>query len=68
MAGIEKLSAFFHSIGLGTRLSDLHIPQDRIDEMAGKCTEGGTQTVGNFVKLDRPAVKEILLLAGGVSA
>jgi alcohol dehydrogenase YqhD (iron-dependent ADH family) len=62
-AGIEKLEAFFRSLGLGTRLADLGIPGDRIDEMAGKCTNENTRTIGNFVKLDRGAVREILLLA-----
>jgi alcohol dehydrogenase len=62
-AGIEKLEAFLHTLGLGTRLADLKIPGDRIDEMASKCTDGGTHTVGRFVKLDREAVKQILRLA-----
>jgi alcohol dehydrogenase len=62
-AGIERMEEFFHSLGLGTRLSDLEIPADRIDEMADKCTGGNTRTTGNFVKLDRDAVKEVLLLA-----
>ena len=62
-AGIESLEAFFRSIGLGTRLADLGIKGDRIDEMADKCTDGDTHTVGHFVKLDREAVRRILLLA-----
>jgi alcohol dehydrogenase len=62
-AGIEKMSAFFQSIGLGIHLSDLGIPLDRIDEMAEKCTNGNTRTIGNFVKLDREAVRKILLMA-----
>jgi alcohol dehydrogenase YqhD (iron-dependent ADH family) len=62
-AGIEKMEAFFRSLGLGTKLADLGVQGDRIDEMAGKCTDGNTRTVGNFVKLDREAVREILLLA-----
>jgi hypothetical protein len=62
-AGIEKMEAFFHSLGLGTRLADLGIQDDRIAEMADKCTEGNTQTVGNFVKLDRAAVTQVLRLA-----
>ncbi|MBN1886417.1 MAG: iron-containing alcohol dehydrogenase [Thermoflexales bacterium] len=61
-AGIARLEAFSHSIGLGTRLADLGIHDDRIDEMADKGTGGNTRTVGNFVKLDREAVKKILLL------
>jgi alcohol dehydrogenase YqhD (iron-dependent ADH family) len=62
-AGIEKMEGFFQALGLGTRLADLGIQSDRIDEMASKCTAGDTRTVGNFVKLDCGAVKEILLLA-----
>jgi alcohol dehydrogenase YqhD (iron-dependent ADH family) len=63
LAGIEKMETFFHSIGLGTRLTDLGIQDDRIDEMADKCTDGNTQMAGNFVKLDREAVRQILRLA-----
>lgn len=62
-AGIERMEAFFHSLGLGTKLADLNIHDNRIDEMADKCTGGDTRTVGNFVKLDREAVKKILSLA-----
>ncbi|MHB8948004.1 MAG: iron-containing alcohol dehydrogenase [Rhodoferax sp.] len=61
--GIRRLEAFFRSLGLGTKLGDLMIGADRLDEMADKCTDGNTSTVGNFVKLDRAAVREILELA-----
>ena len=61
--GIRRMEEFFHSMGLGTRLSDIGAKSERIDEMADKCTDGNTRTTGNFVKLDRDAVKEILLLA-----
>ena len=44
-------------------MKDLGITDDRIDEMADKCTDGDTRTVGNFVKLDRAAVAKILRLA-----
>jgi alcohol dehydrogenase YqhD (iron-dependent ADH family) len=61
--GIDRMESFFQSLGLATTLGGLGITDERIDEMADKCTDGGTQTVGNFVKLDRQAVKEILLAA-----
>lgn len=61
--GIARLEAFFHALGLGTKLADLGIQDDRIAEMAEKCTNGDTRTVGNFVKLDRDAVEKILRLA-----
>ena len=62
-AGIKRMEEFFHSMGLGTKLGDIGAESERIDEMADKCTDGNTRTTGNFVKLDRDVVKEILLLA-----
>jgi len=62
-AGIQKMEEFFRSIGLGTHLADLRVQDDRLDEMAGKCTNEDTRTTGNFVKLDRNTVREILVLA-----
>ncbi|MBN1498574.1 MAG: iron-containing alcohol dehydrogenase [Spirochaetes bacterium] len=62
LEGIKRMENFFHSIGLGTKLSDLKITDDRIQEMAEKCTAGDTRTVGNFVKLNRKAVNDILTL------
>jgi alcohol dehydrogenase len=61
--GIARMEAFFKSMGLGTRLSDLQIKGDRIDEMANKCTDGNTRKFGNFVPLNRDAVKKILQIA-----
>ena len=61
--GIARMEAFFQSLGVGTKMVDLGIKDDRIDEMADKCTDGDTRTVGNFVKLDRAAVNKILRLA-----
>ncbi len=61
--GIARMEAFIHSLGIGTTLGSLGIKDDRIDEMADKCTNGNTRTVGNFVTLDRDAVRKILRLA-----
>ena len=61
--GIARMEAFIRSLGIGTTLASLGITDDRIDEMADKCTDGDTRTVGNFVKLDRAAVATILRLA-----
>ena len=62
--GIRRLEAWYHGIGLPTRLSDLGVGKDRLDEMARKCTDGGHRTVGNFVKLDTAAVRGVYELAG----
>jgi len=61
--GIARMEAFILSLGIGTTLGSLGIKDDRIDEMADKCTDGDTRTVGNFVKLNREAVGKILRLA-----
>ena len=61
--GIRRLEAFFHSVGLGTRLADLDVGTDRLDEMARKSTDGDVRKLGNFVKLDSAAVRKILELA-----
>ncbi|HVO19797.1 MAG TPA: iron-containing alcohol dehydrogenase [Anaeromyxobacter sp.] len=61
--GIRRLEAWYHAIGLGTRLSDLGVGKDRLDEMARKCTDGGLRTVGNFVKLDTAGVRRVYELA-----
>lgn len=63
LEGIARLEAFIRSLGIGTKLADLGITDDRIDEMADKCTDGDTRTVGNFVKLDRKGVAAVLRLA-----
>jgi alcohol dehydrogenase len=61
--GIRRLEAYYHSLGLGTRLADLKIGTDRLDEMARKSTDGDVRTIGQFVKLDSKAVRKILELA-----
>lgn len=61
--GVRQLEAWYHAIGLGTRLADLKIGKDRLDEMAMKCTDGDKRTVGNFVKLDSKAVRRVYELA-----
>lgn len=61
--GIRRLEAFFHAVGLGTRLGDLGIGSDRLDEMARKSTDGDVRKLGNFVKLDSAAVRKIYELA-----
>ncbi|MDR3496916.1 MAG: iron-containing alcohol dehydrogenase [Ancalomicrobiaceae bacterium] len=61
--GIERMEAFYKSLGLAVTLSGLGVASDRIDEMAEKCTEGNTQPVGNFVKLGQKDVAAILKLA-----
>jgi len=62
-AGVARLEAFLHSIGLGTTLASLGVGTDRIDEMARKATDGDKRRIGNFVKLDAAQVAQVLKLA-----
>ena len=61
LEGIRRLEVFFHEIGLPVTLKELGVKDDRLKEMARKCTDRGP--VGNFVKLDRDEVLEVYELA-----
>lgn len=61
LAGIKRLEDFYKRIGLPITLKEANVPYDRLEEMAKKCTERGP--VGNFVKLNKDDVLEILMLA-----
>lgn len=58
---IARLKGFYHGVGLPVNLKELGVPDDRLEEMAAKCTERGT--VGNFKKLGKADVLNILKLA-----
>jgi len=61
LKAITCLKDFYKSIGLPVSLQDLAIPDDRLDEMAARCTE--KQPVGNFKKLFKADVLSIFKLA-----
>ena len=61
LAGIKRLEDFYKRIELPGTLKEANVPYDRLEEMARKCTERGP--VGNFVRLDKSDVLEILKLA-----
>ena len=63
MKGIERTKEFFASIGLPVTLEQLGAEEERIEEMADKCTAGDTETVGEFVKLNKEDIIEIYKLA-----
>ncbi|MUT66436.1 iron-containing alcohol dehydrogenase [Paenibacillus sp. NEAU-GSW1] len=54
LEGIEKLRAFWNSIGAPSRLADYGIDDSRLEEMAEKVTGSGTR--GNFRKLTKEDV------------
>ena len=61
LEGIKRLKNFYREIGLPITLKEMNIAYDRLEEMAEKCTEEGPR--GNFVRLDKNDVLEILMLA-----
>lgn len=63
LEGIHRLESFFKSIGLPTRLSELDIPDDRLEEMAEKCKKPNGDTLGSFVQLGKDDILNILKLA-----
>lgn len=65
LMGIEALEDYFRQVNMPTTLHELGIePTDeQIDELADKCCDGNTHSVGNFRKLFSDDVKNILLAA-----
>ena len=63
LAGISRLEEYFKSLGLPVRLSQINVDASRIEEMADKCTRNDTHPVGQFIKLKRRDVLNILKLA-----
>lgn len=61
LEGIRRLAEFFRSIGLPTTLKELGVPEDRLEEMAARCTSRGP--VGSFKKLGKEDVLAIYRLA-----
>lgn len=61
LEGIRRFEAFLKSIDMPIRLSDVDIPEDRIEEMATKAVGDGT--MGSYVPLNKEAIIDILQLA-----
>ena len=63
LMGIEKTKEFFASIGLPVSLKQMGIGDDRLEEMADKCTNGDTKTQGGLVKLKKKDIIQIYKMA-----
>jgi alcohol dehydrogenase YqhD (iron-dependent ADH family) len=57
--GIEKLSEFFLSLGMPSRLSDFNIKESDIDALALNCSFNKTRIVKSYIPLGFDEVKEI---------
>ncbi|MCD8023266.1 MAG: iron-containing alcohol dehydrogenase [Lachnospiraceae bacterium] len=67
LAGIEKMEAFYRSVGMPTNLKELGIEptEAQMHEMAQKCSFFGQRTVGVIKKLTVKDVEEIYRMARG---
>lgn len=63
LQGILRMEAFFQSLGMPTRLSDLGVDGTHIDEMAEKATFFGKRTLGSFQTLGKEDIAAIYRLA-----
>ncbi|MFQ6034278.1 MAG: iron-containing alcohol dehydrogenase [Sedimentisphaerales bacterium] len=62
LEGIRRMESFFKELGLAVRLRELNISPERFDEMAEKCAAYWSSG-GNYQKLEKQVVKDILELA-----
>ena len=62
LAGIEAAEAYFRSIGMPIRLSELSIDDSRFDEMAEKCTFFGKRTLPDYKDLGKTEMIDIYRL------
>lgn len=57
--GIEKMSGFFTSIGMPSRLREFNIPQNSSEDLAKLCTFNNTRTIKSYEELDYNKIKDI---------
>lgn len=68
LAGIAAMERFFRAIGMPVNIRELigrEVTDDEIDEMARKCSLGGTVTKGTFKVLHRDDMVAIYRMARG---
>ncbi len=57
--GIEKMSEYFISLGMPSKLREFNIPFDSIDRLTELCTFNYTRTVKSYIPLGAKEIKEI---------
>lgn len=65
LTGIHAMEDWFRSIDMPTRVSDLEIglTEDRVRELADKCTFGGKRTIGKIQELGKEDIENIYRMA-----
>lgn len=63
LAGIDRMEAFFRSLGMPVTFAELGANEADIPALAAKVVRGPNGTCGHFVELDTPAIEAVLRLA-----
>ena len=66
LQGIEAMERFYRAIGMPTNIRELigrELTEEEIVEMAEKCSNKGTETVGSFKVLHRGDMENIYRMA-----
>ncbi len=61
--GIRRLEEFYHQLGMPITLSEMNVPDDRLEEMANKAMKPWISHVGNVSKFKAADILEVLKLA-----
>lgn len=59
VAGIEKMSGYFRSIGMPSSLKDFNLDSSCVERLAELCTFGKKRTVRSYIEMDFAIIKEI---------
>ena len=62
LCGIEKMSKFFASLGMPSRLSDFGLEETCLDRLSELCTFQRQRSVASYIDMDYDVIKEIFRL------
>jgi alcohol dehydrogenase YqhD (iron-dependent ADH family) len=57
--GIEKMSEYFISLGIESKLREFNIPKESIEKLVKLCTFNYTRTIKSYIPLDKKELTEI---------
>lgn len=65
LAGIRATEDFYKSLGMPSSLKELGVEEERLEEMAEKCTNMGKRTLPGIRELGKEEMMEIYRMAMG---
>ena len=65
LAGIRATEDFYKSLGMPSSLKELGVEEERLEEMAVKCTNMGKRTLPGIRELGKEEMMEIYRMAMG---